>query len=1549
MSDLQDHATADDNMDHLASEQQQPMNEQIARWSRRLSMMSAADLESMEQHFSQIETTRNQTERTQVSSISNLSMKARLPKPLKSRAEYPAWMKQMKICLKTLDLEAAIENEQISMNPALNKAALNILNTSVSFRMVDQLDEESAYASWENLRKYCMRDSMNALATERTKLNRLSYRGGSVRQHVDQFEEIVRNIRLRGKVLDNYEQVHALLSSIQHSPQLSIFRTTHLSRYPNESCDIYQLKGALEDYASDIGIWDQTKQKPQKANFAKGKRNGKSQGSKRKFFKCHACGKPGHYARDCKERIESSKGKPDESSKSEGCNMVVTETEYCNHTVSSDSDTDTEHGWILDSGCTIHITNNRKVLFDVENLEDKITVCGPDGKTIGHANIKGKVMFDGGFTATDVIYIPTIKQNLLSLGKLMGKPGLGISSQGKSFILTKDGCTLTCSTNGSTLLRVNEQPCIFYPEVLNNLSHESLAGLDLWHHRLGHASRDVLLRMHKEALVDGLNLKLVCKSHCKGCILGKQVKRPLRKKAIKRSATPGERIHVDLIGPMRNPSIRGYRYLITIVDDATRIFTCLPLATKHHATEVLEQYMAWSDRQTGNSMKFLRADRAKELNLVDFCRSKGIERERTIRGTSLMNGVAERANRTIMDMARSCLHSSSLKSNSWCFAAEFAAYTHNYISTTANLDDKTPYELWTSRKPDVSHLRIFGVPCYSLVSNQGKENERGQKCLMVGYAKDLFSVDSKGYKLLDRINGNDAHTIDRYDVEFLEEEILKLSDDKASPKDSVFELAEEHIRPHTPTEKSWVLSKAQILNSENNIVNDDVGSISSVSQAEDVLTTLIREARIKAFEEDGSPSGLSVASKDSQLTIAGDLPPPARQYSDMAKGDNNIEYTNVTDPHLDGDKTAVLVSEHTGMKSDQLLSSIDQGSLKDANDEEHKEDSKPESPHQSKIQSSSKNNNDRSPDEIQDNRSGGRDELLSEQKPAKVKEGRYPTRLRKPSKRYGINLVLDRLKSEIAFQVFQKVPKNFNEAMMRKDKEKWKEAINKEMNSLVKNKTWEVVDRPTGRKVIKCTWVFKVKQDAQGHLERYKARLCACGYSQREGEDFIEIFAPVVKFPTIRLLLSILVTMGWKSVHLDVDTAFLYGTIDYEIYMELPAGFYHKERKHGKVVRLLKSLYGLKQAARIWNQVLHGVLIQFGFKQTQMDNCCYIWTRNQETIILSVYVDDMFAIYNTEAGIKELEKFLQKHFSMKFLGQVNFLLGMQIDRTKDALVLHQNLYVSDSLIKYQLDQVKERDTPMEANLRLHSILETETKVSDHNRYRSMVGTGMYAMVGTRPDIAFAIGRISKFLENPSTIHEAALKRIFQYLKKTQGFGLHYPKPPAKTTNSARKALIKLEAHVDASYGTSEDYKSISGYVITLNGTPISWASKTQSVTALSSTEAEYIAMCKVTQEVIWYRQLLDELGFAQDGPTVIHEDNQAAIHLSKNPIGHQRAKHIHIRYHFLKEQVKLGVVTFQYCPTNNMLGDCLTKALAKAKFDSFRNEMNLFNGLKDKG
>lgn len=328
MSDLQDHAPDGDNLDRITSEQQQqqPTDERIARWSRRVSMMSAADLESMEQHFSQIETTRNQTERAQVSSISNLSMKARLPKPLKTRAEYPAWMKQMKICLKTLDLERAIESEQLLVNPALNKAALNILNTSVSFRMVDQLDEDSAYLSWENLRKYCMRDSMNALATERTKLNRLSYRGGSVRQHVEQFEEIVRNIRLRGKVLDNYEQVHALLSSIQNSTQLSIFRTTHLSRYPNESCDIYQLKGALEDYASDIGIWDQAKSKPQRANFTKGKRNGKSQGPKRKFFKCHACGKPGHYARDCKERNENSKGKPNDNSTAEGCNMVVTET-----------------------------------------------------------------------------------------------------------------------------------------------------------------------------------------------------------------------------------------------------------------------------------------------------------------------------------------------------------------------------------------------------------------------------------------------------------------------------------------------------------------------------------------------------------------------------------------------------------------------------------------------------------------------------------------------------------------------------------------------------------------------------------------------------------------------------------------------------------------------------------------------------------------------------------------------------------------------------------------------------------------------------------------------------------------------------------------------------------------------------------------------------------------------------------------------------------------------------------------------------------------------
>ncbi|KAH9291902.1 hypothetical protein KI387_042909 [Taxus chinensis] len=332
-------------------------------------------------------------------------------------------------------------------------------------------------------------------------------------------------------------------------------------------------------------------------------------------------------------------------------------------------------------------------------------------------------------------------------------------------------------------------------------------------------------------------------------------------------------------------------------------------------------------------------------------------------------------------------------------------------------------------------------------------------------------------------------------------------------------------------------------------------------------------------------------------------------------------------------------------------------------------------------------------------------------------------------------------------------PKTVKEAFGSNERKFWKKAMEEEMESLYKNNTWDLVKLPPGRKQVGCKWVFKKKYNADGKIEKYKARLVAKGFSQVEGLDFGEIFSLVAKLHSIRFLLAIVAAFDLEIEQMDVKTMFLHGELEEEIYMTQPESFKIKG-KEDLVCRLKKSLYGLKQSPRMWNQKFDRYVLRLGLERSKADPCVYFKHEGEYYVIIVLYVDDMLLIGNSKKLVSHVKSQLSSHFDMKDLGAAKFILGMEIkrDRVNRKLVLNQRKYLEVILQRFQMHESKPVSIPFPVgqNLSSEQCPKTEEEIEDMSQvpYASAVGSLMYAMVCTRLDIAHAVGVVRRFMSNP---------------------------------------------------------------------------------------------------------------------------------------------------------------------------------------------------------
>jgi len=532
-------------------------------------------------------------------------------------------------------------------------------------------------------------------------------------------------------------------------------------------------------------------------------------------------------------------------------------------------------------------------------------------------------------------------------------------------------------------------------------------------------------------------------------------------------------------------------------------------------------------------------------------------------------------------------------------------------------------------------------------------------------------------------------------------------------------------------------------------------------------------------------------------------------------------------------------------------------------------------------------------------------------------------------------------------KVISEDPKTYKEALESSDKHHWEGAMKKELQSIEENNTWEeIATIPDGANLVSSKWVYKTKLGARGEIIKFKARIVARGFSQIYGLDYEETFAPVAKLSSLRSILAWAAQEG-KIIHqMDIVTAFLNPELKKEIFMETPQGYAKKHQKG--VLRLKKGLYGLKQSGRLWYYELHATLLKMGFVRSDADHSIYSKDNKGEKIVIIVYVDDLVIITDKNSSMDSIKGQLSSRFKMEDGGELSYILGMRVKRNiaERTITLDQEALISRLVEKFGLIDAKAENIPMHQSTPA-ALGKAPIEENSDAPYQSGTGSLNWIALSTRPDISFAVSILTSYNKAHGQQHWNAVKNVIKYLKGTAHIGLTIG---GKAKEKQSKNSVEIIGYTDASYAECLiTRRSTGAYIFKLGVGAITWQSKKQPTPAISSTEAEYMAMTQASKEAIWLTTLFHSIGVKFDEPIMIYGDNQGALKLARNQEFHQRTKHIDTQWHFVRKALEDKKIRMDFVGTKDMIADGLTKALMGSKQVEMRENIGIlsYKGLDD--
>ena len=1098
----------------------------------------------------------------------------------------------------------------------------------------------------------------------------------------------------------------------------------------------------------------------------------------------------------------------------------------------------------------------------------------------------------------EVLFVPNLRANLLSVTCLMeDNTDLHFDSSDMTCKLMKEGELIGQARQEGSLWKLETAEG---QDILREGPYSAAAnlatgkkGIDLWHLRFNHLNQDDLKKMVRTSAVKGLNLEggEEVKGNCAGCALGKQHREKLVSVEDKRPTLPLDLVHTDLVGPLEVETYQTHkRYILTFVDDSTRRSWIYLLATKDEVFKWFKQWRAMVEKQSSKQVKILRSDGGGEYiskEMRSHLAEEGIVQEFTMPYTPQQNGVAERFNRTLVEGVRAMLQSSGMPKGFWGEAALCFNHTHNRSPTTSLKNDVTPLEAWSGVKPSVYHLRAFGCKVSVHIPEQKRKklDPKSYPGIFLGY-----SLEKKGYRVW---NNQRIAVEDSRDVIFYEEFLrkrnldhspLKLLGDVGGHEEIITGQKDLRSSVEAPPEVETSPEGTQPLEEEVELDMPEVADVSSSETKEQEGDQQVVDPQLRSGEQEEK------GNTDPILEIPQVL---------------RIQQEEVQSPKVPPLETLPAESE---AKEQEIFPEPDE----EEEQVEITQESEAESETKGEFQLRRGTRNRQQPQRLAYEKLGIPTAQVAEEEPAEASHA-------------------------CCFHAVNTEPQDYRQAMASGENALWKEAISAELNSLKKNDTYRYVELPRGKKALKNKWVFKVKTKLDGS-KKYKARLVIKGFLQKEGVDYSETFAPVVKYKSLRLLLGIANQRNMEVHQMDVTTAFLYGDLDEEIYMAPPEGIIVEKENTGKVWKLERSLYGLKQAPRCWNKKIHQFLESLGFRRNISDYATYSRGLGADQVILALYVDDLLIMSENLQEVLKVKAALSKQFEMVDFGEVSIVLGMRVtrDRRAGTLQIDQETYAGEILARFNMQECKPVSTPLTTDQKLSkkqgAFTEQEKRSMEVVPYRQVVGSLMYLMVCTRPDIASAVGILARYMQDPGKTHWEAAKRVLRYVQHTKKLGLHYGRRPS----------LEVVGFCDSDWGGDPDEKkSTTGYVFLVGGGAFSWCSKRQGAVSLSSCEAEYYASSQAAMEVAWQRSFLEEIGMQVQEAIIVGSDSQSALNLIGNPVYHEKSKHIGIRFHYIREQVQQKLVEFVYVPTEFQVADSLTKAVPREKLEYCRKKMGV--------
>lgn len=1223
------------------------------------------------------------------------------------------------------------------------------------------------------------------------------------------------------------------------------------------------------------------------------------------YPKCHECGQKGHILKNCPKR--NGKNKANAAIYQfylPICYDLFDEQEILNCNLCHFSaEHDEKKIFIIDSGSTEHNFVEKSFIENLIPYNRDITIA--DGKKIpiegkgeaflnvkyGHSNDDIRI-----WHFNDVNYVPKMNTNLISTQKLCEKSKCEIKFGEKHcYIIHKNSKPFIIGdfVDGSYILNVCEKTdneSLAQNNVESQVSNNTNISksnnpkcIHEWHNILGHRNLNDIRKMKY------LNIKkCTCIDECESCQRGKQTKKCYHK--ISTSIPITEKLQVissDICGPMNVNTIHGEKYYISFTDSYTGYTWIKLLKTKDQAADEIINLLKYLFNNFSRVMKIFKVDQGPELiseRVRKSLNEYGVILKTTCRFSSNQNAKIERKHRTIMDAARSMLFHAGLPKYLWGYAVKYAVNIQNTLPSGRN--QLIPCKEMFDLTPNHNEYHEFGCSIFVHIPEQKRKklDERCETAKFLGFDPEKMGIYCyNGKQILttrDVVFAKYSRPKNENDKEIFFE-LLNMNDNENLPEsmcdcDSDYDYLKYKKSLEQLNDEHYSLKEIEIqLNSAETLKNEN----------ENNEQNIIQEIEENKHSEE-NPTNVNILE-------------PNLNNENVFSEENDLDESDITN-----NDSLVIIED----SDENVSNNNNENIIINEPDEEESEETQENYPCQS--------HND--------------DDSSESDYPDYPWDVSYCRRARVNTGISKCNLCFSTLtENNPIIKIFE--PKTHKQAMECKDRAYWQEAMNNELNSLNEMNTWSIEDLPEGKIAIGNKWVFKVKYNSEGYVEKYKARLVAKGYTQKYGQDYWEVFAPVGRPETLKMLLNIASQKQYKLSQFDVQTAFLNGDLFEDIYMKPPIGH---ELPKGKVYKLKKSLYGLKQAARAWNDKFKKALIKGGAKQSLNDPCLFIMKCGTSICYILIHVDDILACTNNPNMIESLEKTLNDNFVSKNLGEVRTYLGISISRDNSGIYsISQENYIDGLVDKFNLISTRKQKIPMISSYHADRQQKCNEKFIENNtEYRSIIGGISYIANSTRPDIAVSSSILSRNLEKPLEFDMKEAKKVVAYLRDTKKLKL-------KMYDSINSGKYDLVGYVDSDYGEAQDRKSQTGLLVFRNGGLISWKSKRQSTVAQSTAEAEYVSIAECCKELLWIKNLCLDFGIWAEN-IMIKSDSMPAISMSEG-CQTQRCKQIDIKHHFIRDILEKNIMNIEYVSTEENIADLLTKPLKEVKVRRFAKALGL--------